>query len=972
MSCFILLPTILLSLLSCSSEVIVDIVSSVDSSCATNCLTLSDFAVYHSSGNDIIDGTILILGSGNHTLTSTTLMNVTNVNSFSMLSRIQDASIICSQQARFKFAHIRMVEIVNTSFFDCEMVAPAVLEFEYVNNVTIKECKFINLKGNIVLAYQSKITIIRTAFMNSSSYDGITLFKQSTVVINGSYFTHNKPSKFGVLYAFYNTTLTVFKSSFEDNRVDLIGIVLIQNSRAWFTDVKILGNQCRFGALYLHESALETHDQMNISRNMALLSTVYLVRSNLTFTGRFIYACNKGTFLITNSVILFSGISWFSNNRAGKRGGAITSIQSRVHLTNTSSFINNSAKLGGAISAYESEIYVHGKVKIANNKANIDGGGVYLYQSEFVCQDTCIIVENTGAVSGGGIHAFSSQIILGSKVWRLSGIKNNSFLLINNTALRGGGLSLEANSRIYGIGEDGYDYKFELSGNHASYGGAIFVDDYTNDDICTSNGTGRLTSTECFLQTLYYTPKTSVEFIDNYASMAGHALFGGLLDRCTVSVFAHVHEDRYQVTGTFEQLTPVNGLEYFQNVTSVIDIELIDSDAVQICFCMYGEHNCEIDITNVTVMKGEAFNITLVAVNQVAHPVNATVISKTQSNKGYLDGTQYERNISNTCTNLTFNVYSLDSSDSLIVYADGPCREKGMSQSKVDVTFKECKCPLGFESSKQSKNFSCKCGCHHVLENFTTKCNITSWSFLRESNFWIEHINHRGQGYLIYSNCPFDYCHPSHPAIWINLNTPYGANDQCAPYRTGLLCSTCKQGYSLSVGGTHCMSCHRYYHLFAFLLCLGVIGFGIALVILMLTLNLTVAVGTINGIIFYANVVSTNSSIFLPFMEPNTLTVFIALLNLNIGFDICLYKGMNAYVQTWLLFAFPAYLIALMVVIILLCKYSTRVAHPIGKRNPVATLATLLLLFYTNLNYFRQLSESFHLQDLITLMVHKV
>ena len=58
-----------------------------------------------------------------------------------------------------------------------------------------------------------------------------------------------------------------------------------------------------------------------------------------------------------------------------------------------------------------------------------------------------------------------------------------------------------------------------------------------------------------------------------------------------------------------------------------------------------------------------------------------------------------------------------------------------------------------------------------------------------------------------------------------------------------------KQGYSLSVGGTHCMSCHRYYRLFAFLLCLGIVKFCIALVFLTLTLNLTVAVGTIK---FYA------------------------------------------------------------------------------------------------------------------------
>ena len=950
---FILLVTLLLSQLAHpSSEMIVDIVPSADSPCATTCLTLSNFAA-EISGKDIVDrnDTTLVLGSGNHTLNR--LMNVTDTNSFLMLSRTQDTSITCSHQASFKFANISIVEIVNISFINnCEIVDPTMLEFEHVDDVSISECKFIATKGKIIFAHQTKITIARTAFTNLSSNTGITWFKQSKVVIEASSFIGNKDNDVGVLYAFKNTTPRVFRSAFEDNQVGLIGIVLIQNSHAWFTDVRILGNRCYFGVLYLHESTLETRDKMTISRNVAKLSAVLLVRSKLNFIGEFSYTHNQGTFYITNSDITFSGFSTFSNNRARKRGGAFTSVQSRVHITNSSLFTNNSAKFGGAIGAYESEIHINSHVRVANNKAGIKGGGAYLYQSELMCQDVCTFVGNTGERSGGGIHAFSSLIILGSKVWRLSGLKNNSLIFNNNKAVRGGGLSLEAYSRLYGIGEDGYNYKFEFSGNRASYGGAIFVNDYSSHDSCTSTDVDYLISTECFLQTLYYTPMTSVEFINNFAEIAGETLFGGLLDRCMVSIFAHIYEDRYLITSTPNTLTPKNGLEYFQNVTNIIDTEAIDSDAVRICYCINGEHNCDIEIlSNITVMKGEAFNITLVAVNQVTKPVHAMISSKILSTEGYLDGTQFERKISNICTNLTFNVYSPNSySDSLIIFAEGPCGDKGMSRSMVNITFKDCKCPLGFERSKQNANSNCECTCHHKLRLFMTQCNITSKSFLREGNFWIKYIDHRGhQGYLTYPNCPFDYCHPSHPAVWINLNTPYGADDQCAPHRTGLLCSKCKPGYSLSAGSTHCISCHTLYHLFAALLCLGVIGFGIALIVLILLLNLTVAVGTLNGIIFYANVVATNDSIFLPFAKPNPLTIFIALLNLRIRFDTCLYKGMTTYVQTWLLFALPAYLITLMVMIILLCKYSSRFAQFIGKRNPIATLATLLLLVYTKL-----------------------
>ena len=114
-------------------------------------------------------------------------------------------------------------------------------------------------------------------------------------------------------------------------------------------------------------------------------------------------------------------------------------------------------------------------------------------------------------------------------------------------------------------------------------------------------------------------------------------------------------------------------------------------------------------------------------------------------------------------------------------------------------------------------------------------------------------------------------------------------------------------------------------------------------------LDLTVAVGTINGLVFYANLIATNSSLFLPFAQPNIFTVFIAWLNLSIGFDMCFYAGPNEYIKVWLLFIFPVYLITLVVAIIVLSGYSPKFASIIGKRNPAATLATLILLSYTKI-----------------------
>ena len=80
--------------------------------------------------------------------------------------------------------------------------------------------------------------------------------------------------------------------------------------------------------------------------------------------------------------------------------------------------------------------------------------------------------------------------------------------------------------------------------------------------------------------------------------------------------------------------------------------------------------------------------------------------------------------------------------------------------------------------------------------------------------------------------------------------------------------------------------------------------------------------------------------------NPNIATVFIAWLNLDLGIDVCPYTGMDAYIKQRLQVVFPAYVIILVAFI---SERSSRFARLIGRGNPVATLATLLLLSYAKL-----------------------
>ena len=119
--------------------------------------------------------------------------------------------------------------------------------------------------------------------------------------------------------------------------------------------------------------------------------------------------------------------------------------------------------------------------------------------------------------------------------------------------------------------------------------------------------------------------------------------------------------------------------------------------------------------------------------------------------------------------------------------------------------------------------------------------------------------------------------------------------------------------------------------------------------------NLTVFMGTINGLIFYANIVRVNHA-FL-FMTPttsalkvsqNVLAVFIAWLNLDLGIETCFFHGMDAYIQTWLQFAFPFYIWIIAGVIIYLSRRSTTIVKLVGS-SVVSMLATVFLLSCTKL-----------------------
>ena len=243
-------------------------------------------------------------------------------------------------------------------------------------------------------------------------------------------------------------------------------------------------------------------------------------------------------------------------------------------------------------------------------------------------------------------------------------------------------------------------------------------------------------------------------------------------------------------------------------------------------------------------------------------------------------------------------------------------------------------CPVGFISSPE------QCQCVPLLADNNVKCNMSlnPYRFQRSGNGWFAYIN-ATNCVTGTANCPFDYCNRSQVQFDITQPDP-----QCTGGRTGVLCGQCQPELSLMLGSNRCSYCSNYYlfMLPAFAL------IGIVLVAMLMFLNLTVSVGNINGILFYANMIKLNEPFFFPNGKVPVVSQFISWLNLDFGIEVCLFDGLDGYWKTWLQFAFPIYLFLLTGGIIVGCRYSVRLCRLCGS-HAVPALATLFLMSYTKI-----------------------
>ena len=880
---------------------------------------------------------------------------------------------------------------ISSSTFSNNTASYGGVMYTFRESLNITNCTFSYNSaafGGVILTSDGLFSVTGSTFTyNTAAQWGGAMF----ILINGSFdisvtsctFTDNTAAQFGGVMVTSGGSFNITNSTFTDNTAAVAGGVMftidgsfeITNSTfanniaaqvggVMFTfggslnitnSIFAINKASYFGGVILsaHVRNLSINNSSFNNNTAATYGGIMYTLQCFTHISDSTFHFNSGSLYIFSSDLTFSGQTKFENCAepskktlfAHQEGGALTIIQSTVTFDGETNLLNNQANQGGAILAIESTIMVHGTTTVANNTATKrNGGGVSLQQSNLEVKGSCTISDNY-AVRGGGVHARGSTITV---------YQQGTLQFINNNAENGSGLYLEVNPKLYLLksktedtNEDHRNTLISFTGNHASYGGAVYVADDTNSGACSLN-------TECFIQTLALHQiafgdisinTVNINFSGNKATEHGSNLFGGLLDRCVPSSFAEVYRKQLNLTTQY-----YNGVNYLQDLSNIA-LNSIASRPVGVCLCdNENVPDCSYQPPPIKVKKGETFEVSLVAVDQVNRSVEANIISSlVSSNGGFREG-QHTQSVGRNCTDLTFNVFSLSDSESIHLFADGPCGSSEPSIRKLDIQFLDCTCPVGFQPNSESVT-SCECFCDSKLSPYVTNCNFETSSIIRENtNSWIAYVNDtNSHGYVIHPNCPLDYCQPQTINVSINLNLPNGADAQCAFNRTGTLCGACQKHLSLSLGSSRCLPCPSHWPVVFIVILLAAIIAGLLLVTALLALNMTVAIGLINGLIFYANIVSANGAVFFPSSEPSFPTVFVAWLNLDFGIDVCFFDGLDTYSKTWLQLAFPVYIISLVVIIIIISEYSSRFAALIGRKDPVATLATLILLSYGKL-----------------------
>ena len=892
----------------------------------------------------IKSNTTVVLDDEEHRIFSGPPCDISNVSSITIKgSAMKTTTVRCERKGRvLRFSSIQELTLERMKFISCG------IQLVSIDNTVITNCTFqssLMAHGAIWSQSSTNIDITSCVFQNNS-YGGAVSLDGSTgdVSITNCIFQNNHAVWYVMNSDGSQGNVSITNSTFQNNSGAMRFNVL--QGDVSITNCTFQNNFGGGGVLFL--------------RSQGDFIITYCTFQNNSFGGAVEIYLSIGNVSIKYCI--------FQNNSATSWGGAVKldGLNGDVDITNCT-FQNNNATYGGGGAVVldgSTGDFVITNCTFTKNTAGY-GAAVFATNDGFELEEFVplghlllqdVVIKDNHCSRGGAIYfegvkveifgntptgsQFSSNSVQGAIQGRIGLLQlHGNITFTENIGVNGGAISLSNDVPLYFF----EGCRVEFSRNVATgFGGAIYNDWGQKDTL-------RLGI--CIIRFVFnhYTDFSqlgsfSIIFTDNHAQQGGHAVYATPIYKCTHCFDNDIIKQctstkSYEVSSSFT-ITPLP--------EDINDTQVLSSPAhVRLCGCS-DPKLCNVTSQyqgKVTTYPGGTVRVNVTSLddgNKLSPSVvyTQTDTSSITSHNIALGPRQEAQWIQTICVTIEYQIYGPEMASFKLLLSN---LDKSPSVIEVELL----PCEPGFTLSSTGV---IKCDCSLFFTSFGVVCDTSDGTVNRNKTNWIGVYNNTLPA--LASTCPLDYCNST-----INKLSLARPGDLCNGGRTGILCGHCHGNHSVIFGSSKCQVCTDMWLITLVMFAV----LGVVLVAALFFLNLTVTQGTLYGLIFYANIIQVNTSIFFNQSILNPMKVIVSFVNLDLGLPLCFYDGMDDADKAGLQFVFPAYLLILTMTVIVLCHYCLQRSPTsstsscwnifpiiIGER-AVGVLSTLIYLSYSKL-----------------------
>ena len=826
----------------------------------------------------------------------------------SSISFTDNSSVVFSKNRAMQFGggiYMREIDILfndssNVNFTDNNAEHGAGIYAEMNCMITSEESSNIMFSNNtavhgagVYLVGDSNLFIIENSKVmmleNEATENGGGIYSTNSQILFGSNFSitleNNEATQGGAIYSIADSNL-IFQSS--------VRVTFTQNEASRYG-----------GSLYLEDNSTVKFEGDS--------AVTYYKNKASNGNGGAIYCTDNSVVLIQN----MSNVT-FNENTAIDGGALYLQFESNIVFHNNclATFNNNMATTsGGAINFEADSQGVFGgtaRLLFSSNSATKSGGAMYLgnnvslsfekfFDNGNPTNPTKMFSQNS-AETGGAIFMMNSEIQ----------IDNNSVIFDNNTARQDGGAIYSDQSNLTFIN----DCSIKFSNNNADDNGGAIYGTFANNNALNINS-------------------TNVEFKNNDARIAGDSIYINLPQGCEQdcldsNVLGNVNDTIEHIT------TSPNKLKLYAptrciNITDNGECEVYYIDNIMLGqeilldACMYDYYNKEADVSQFLVNAGNDYvnndnenftlglNTTFISCN---HTIPDIRINATTKNK----------------PTLPYN-YTLN----LALFANRFSESKSVF---ADLTVELSECHEGFYYNERA------CQCYNTKN--IVFCTGSSSTIRR--GYWFGEVDNKPT----VAFCPINYCNFSccEMSNGFYQLSPTREN-QCRSHRVGVACGKCEQGYILPYDSPDCIKasdCTTTYISLA--VTLTVIYWVFLFVIVFILMHFKVELGYLYGMTYYYSIIdimlSQNLQLSNEFFTVVNILSSVAKVTPQFLGQFCLFKEMSGIDQQFIHYVHPVAFSLILVMIIMLAKFSGRLTVFIS-RAIIPIICFLLLLSYTSI-----------------------